>query len=277
MKDREFQSVLLRDLAIGWPGFRIRRLALNRHMPRVEKFREHRHDFTQLLLYLRGGGTQWAGGEEIAVERGTLLHLPAGVRHCFVNDGRLRPVCLVIDCETEEDLPWSLSGQVDPSELGIVEQSLLGLHAMQRDSEPAVFRTASLVLAILSCLERAALGRVKSEWEGPQFARVAQVVRRIGFSGLTANQVATELGVTLDHLNRALRLESGFTVGRYLVRLRLEESCRLLRASALPVGEIASRVGIDDSNYFARWFRKETGMPPSRWRETMRDDRSGRD
>jgi AraC family transcriptional activator of pobA len=32
------------------------------------------------------------------------------------------------------------------------------------------------------------------------------------------------------------------------------------------VGDVAEAVGMLDQNYFARWFRQQTGRVPSAWR-----------
>ena len=34
---KEFSPILLENLQIRWSGFRVRRVALNQHMPRVER------------------------------------------------------------------------------------------------------------------------------------------------------------------------------------------------------------------------------------------------
>src|SRR6056297_3103722 len=96
----EFRPILLEDFPIEWPEFSIRRVALNQHMPRVEKFSEHRHEVNQALLYLRGYGTQHIGEEVLPVERGSLIVIPAGERHRFEKSGHRRPVCLAIDFES---------------------------------------------------------------------------------------------------------------------------------------------------------------------------------
>ena len=49
-----------------------------------------------------------------------------------------------------------------------------------------------------------------------------------------------------------------------------DEATRLLRGSDRSIGDIATLVGMDDQNYFTRWFRKQTGQTPSRWRAAMR-------
>jgi AraC-like DNA-binding protein len=72
-----------------------------------------------------------------------------------------------------------------------------------------------------------------------------------------------------------LRLEGGVAAGELVRRERLERAGQLLRNTDRPIGEVGSAVGIDDQNYFARWFRIHTGQTPSRWRSAMRDSNQG--
>jgi AraC-like DNA-binding protein len=48
----------------------------------------------------------------------------------------------------------------------------------------------------------------------------------------------------------------------YLIRLRIEKSRELLRDPQFSITQVAFRVGFSDSNYFARQFKKVTGMNP---------------
>lgn len=58
-----------------------------------------------------------------------------------------------------------------------------------------------------------------------------------------------------------------------LVRERLTlEAKRLLAHSELTAAEIAFRLGFEDPAYFARFFRREAGVPPT----TFRASRAGR-
>lgn len=52
-----------------------------------------------------------------------------------------------------------------------------------------------------------------------------------------------------------------------VVRQRLTlEARRLLAHSDLTAAEVGFRLGFDDPAYFARFFRRETGQPPTRFR-----------
>ena len=50
----------------------------------------------------------------------------------------------------------------------------------------------------------------------------------------------------------------------------MEEGKELLEQTALPVKEIAGRVGYENTTFFYRLFERETGMAPAEWR--ARDD-----
>jgi len=267
---KEFQSVLLEDLKIRWPGFAIRRVALNQHMPRVEKLGEHVHRHSQLLLYLRGAGIQHLAGETVPVGRGSVLVIPPGRPHRFEKTRAVRPICLVIDFETVEPPTWREVGVLGARDLALVERWLVSLHEQHLRADEFSIQTATLILRLVASLETALGSGNHSESVGPFSASVRKVAKREGLAGLTPGKVARSLKRTLDHLNRQLQTEIGTTVGGLLNRLRLEEATRELRTTERSIGEIAAAIGIDDQNYFARWFRKQTGQTPTRWRAAMR-------
>jgi AraC family L-rhamnose operon transcriptional activator RhaR len=76
--------------------------------------------------------------------------------------------------------------------------------------------------------------------------------------------VVKQSGYHRDHLNRLVKKETGLTLGQFRMQLRLEKAKDLL-SSGVQVGNVATMVGFLDQSYFARWFRRQTGQPPSRW------------
>jgi AraC-like DNA-binding protein len=239
-------------------------------MPRVEKLGEHVHRFSQILLYLRGTGVQHLGMGTQPVDRGSVLVIPPGQSHRFEKTRAVRPICLAIDFDTVEPVTWTGHAVLGVRDLALVERWLLSLHEQHRRRDDCSIQTASLILRLLSRLERAVNGSDERGADGPVAASVRSVALRQGLAALTPGAVATALGRTLDHLNRQLQTECGTTVGGILNRLRLDETTRLLRGSDRGIGEIAAAIGMDDQNYFTRWFRKQTGQTPTRWRAAMR-------
>lgn len=266
----ELQSILLEDLKIALPGMILRRIALNRHMPRVEKLSEHDHKFQQILLYLRGAGEQHLDDTVVPVSRGTVLSIPPGKKHRFVKSKAATPICLAIDLDTTSGEPWPDQGALNRNQLATVERRLFDLNTLQKKRNPSSVAIASRILRILGEIEEALREGDYFPTGGPVSSRVIRVIGENDLPGLTPQKIAVDLGRTLDHLNRQLGDETGMTVGQVLNKARLELCCKLLRETTCSIGEIGSAIGFDDQNYFARWFRKQTGQSPTHWREVNR-------
>ena len=63
-----------------------------------------------------------------------------------------------------------------------------------------------------------------------------------------------------------VRLDEALRPGEYLIRLRLTRAKELLRATDLPVSEIAYRVGMENTSYFISVFRAREGATPQQYR-----------
>jgi AraC-like DNA-binding protein len=78
-------------------------------------------------------------------------------------------------------------------------------------------------------------------------------------------EIAREAGYVRDALSRRLKREHGLGLRALRDQERMQLAQTALR-EAVGIGEAAARAGFDDPNYFTRWFRKQTGLTPSRWR-----------
>jgi AraC family transcriptional activator of pobA len=83
---------------------------------------------------------------------------------------------------------------------------------------------------------------------------------------LSLRDVARAVNLTPGHLTTAVRRRTGRTVQDWILERRMTEARRLLVETDLPVGEVGRRVGLPDSGYFARTFRREHGLSPRQWR-----------
>lgn len=78
-------------------------------------------------------------------------------------------------------------------------------------------------------------------------------------------RVARALGCSRQTLYRRLKAE-GLTFARVLDDLRRREGLKLVRDAALPVKEIAWRLGFSDPAAFSRAFKRWTGKSPQAFR-----------
>ncbi len=270
MAKKELQSILLEDLEIRLPRFLVRRLGLNQHMPRVEKLSAHSHSHCQALLYLRGQGTQHLGGKKIPVGRGSLLIVPPSERHRFVKSQILRPVCLVIDFEIDDCSVWQLSTVVPEHDLKQIERLLIRINEFHRKPVTPSIPLAAFILNILSIIQKSACSDSR-ETSGPVTQKMERYLQKEAseMASLSPAKIAERFKVSLDHLNRMLHSESSPSVGKMLSAARLRHCCHLLKESPKSVGEVSLLTGDTDQNYFARWFRKQTGQTPLQWRNAQ--------
>jgi len=88
---------------------------------------------------------------------------------------------------------------------------------------------------------------------------------------LTVEQLAQELKVSLDKLERAFQREVSTSPSRYYRSLRLRRARYLLAHSSLPVNEVALACGFADPSSFARAFKEHFGLTPRSLRNVSRD------
>jgi len=86
-------------------------------------------------------------------------------------------------------------------------------------------------------------------------------------SPINLKAVAQHCGVSREHFIRAFGKRYGEPPGELLRRLRLEQARRMLRATQLPVGEIALACGYADANTFCRAYRQKYGTTPNHSRK----------
>lgn len=88
------------------------------------------------------------------------------------------------------------------------------------------------------------------------------------------DELAERLEVSKAHLIRTFTRQTGVSPGRYITHLRIEYAKLLLRGEDPSITYVAEASGFANANYFAKVFRRETGMSPSEYMETTpRQDR----
>jgi AraC family transcriptional regulator len=96
--------------------------------------------------------------------------------------------------------------------------------------------------------------------------RVVEYMRENLDKTLRLTELAAIANLSPSRFVRAFHTAVGKPPHRFLIQLRIEEACRLLEESDLPVIEVGLRCGFEQPSHFASMFRNVVGMPPSVWR-----------
>jgi AraC-like DNA-binding protein len=249
-----WSPILVQKIEIHALGFVLRKLQLNRH--REAEVASHRHAYAQLILYLAGEGMQRVAGRRYAARSGDLFIIPPHTPHGVSVIGHSRPLCLVLDFETEKSRPRIAHRHLPQSSLNELHALLTRVPTKGR---PRLGDYAAILAVVAHLLEPA---RAAAAARRP--ATTVERVRELLRAPTTFAALARETGYHRDHLSRKLKRETGLGLRGLRDQLRLETAQHALRA-APTIAEASTQAGFDDPNYFARWFRHQTGHTPSAW------------
>ena len=98
-------------------------------------------------------------------------------------------------------------------------------------------------------------------------ADVDEYIRQHLQENITVDFLCRELGLSKKRLYTVSHKNFGMPIGEHINALRLSEAKRLLESTDLPIQQVAYLVGIQDYNYFAKFFRLRVGTSPLKYRK----------
>lgn len=263
-----------------------------RLMPRFEQgvMSAHRHRFTELVIIQAGCGEHGTTGASFPLVPGNVFVVPPECAHFYsASDGLvLSNLCFwperipfLRDPELnalpgfgallrlEPQLRESQQGkgrlQLDASDLERVRALLLRLW-QELTERPAGygFMAMTLLRELLVHLSRA----YEAEKKAParrQLTRLAKALRLIEqeyTEPLELQTLAQAAGLSKSYLLKSFREAFGMPPLEYLLHVRIQKAMPLLREGRRSVTDAAYAVGFNDSNYFSRQFKRQTGLTP---------------
>lgn len=82
---------------------------------------------------------------------------------------------------------------------------------------------------------------------------------------------ADKLCMTTKYLSQILKQATGHSLYRWVSDFSLQEAKILLKSSEMSVLQISEELNYPNSSFFARFFKKNTGMTPLQFRNSKRD------
>lgn len=261
------EPIVLRRLHLRCGDWTVRSLRVNRHLQPFERYAPHRHAHGQLLLYLRGHGEQRIGHKRFPVGPGAVFFIPPARIHEFREQAPRRAICLVADLGGKG--PRALGfrhGWLSAESLASIRQHVAALSA--ESGKGLDLSAGGAALLVVDTCRRACLKETHGTGGAAVMKRLQRAWQPDGTGGtpwLRPAELARRVGLQKDYLNRLVRRTTGLTLGQWRDRELLRAAEAGLRQGRR-VAAVASGLGFADANYFARWFRKQTGISPSHWR-----------
>ena len=223
----------------------------------------HSHAHAQLVFGLSGRLDFEIAGCASQVTRQTLAVIPSDARHaCGSRDGSQ---CLVLDVPSEHWLQQQLGGHLDAARRLLEKPAAVGLNPAQ--SQLVSWLAASPINDPVSARQGAALllaslanghGGVHIAQRLPLAALDAHIDRHAAHP-LQVSDLARLAGLSAARFHVRFLAETGQTPMDYVRSRRLQLGRRLLQSSALPIGEIATRVGYSSQSAFTAALSRQFG------------------
>jgi AraC family L-rhamnose operon regulatory protein RhaS len=269
------------------------RLITIRSHTRFASFPNHRHDFIEIMYVCNGAVTHVVGEQKITVQAGELLFLGRNTWHEILPSGKediavnflIRPVFFhtAFDMMDEQNILSdfiinSLAGEGTANEY---------LHFAVADVLPVQNLVENLIYSL--CYAEEASEKINEVTMGLLFLRLMRITSRAETAGgapralalhalgyidenylsATLRQFAMKNGLPEYTASRVIKGQLGMSFQQLLLEKRFSVAQQLLRTTKLPVTDIISLVGYENTSYFHRAFQKKYGMSPQQYRRSV--------
>lgn len=104
----------------------------------------------------------------------------------------------------------------------------------------------------------------------PKLKRVIEFIEANLNESIGLDDLAQSAGLSANHFLRVFKLATGETPYHFLRARRLERARQLLSENTMPLAELALECGFANQAHFTAAFSRELGIPPGRYRRTVR-------
>lgn len=158
----------------------------------------------------------------------------------------------------------------------LIFSRLLELHIQadklfDRETIQSLMKSYRSVEETISCLEqlkeKMCLLSERQERESKIINDIKEYVRSNIETKLSRKEIADKVYLSPDYLTKLFRKKTGMTLIEYIMEEKVNAAKRMIDKEAIPIGEVAQRLGYDNFSYFSEIFRKKTGMSPSEYKK----------
>jgi AraC-like DNA-binding protein len=77
------------------------------------------------------------------------------------------------------------------------------------------------------------------------------------------------LHINYQRLRNQFKIKTGLSPYQYFLQMKIDKAKEMLQDGSLSIKEISYKLSFESPYYFSRLFKRKTGMPPSRWNDTL--------
>lgn len=253
-------------------SFRVQKIDFSSPVPR------HKHACYELFFILDGEGTFHMDCHDYHINNQTLFLVSPGRIHGWEHMNNLKGYLLKFDLSMFAESTFLNHMtvfnfdlvHVEGSELAMIHNTFLALEEEYATSKSFKNCTISSLLQILLIyIQRTLPVENITYTTNALFSKLTELMQKNSHKIAQPSCYAHKLKTSIKHLNHAVKEVTGQNVGDYIRSNTIQEAQRLLKYDTMTCNEIAYHLGFLDSAYFSRFFKREVGVSPKSFRDSL--------
>ena len=244
----------------------------------------HWHENTELLFCIRGGGRFFCDEQYFDATAGDLIVVNSTEVHTIFSEAGIEFFALIVYPSFTEDIEThNLRIQSFVPQDSFVKDCFLKIERTKKAKAENRVGADMLMKSYTYQLFAHLFRRYAADAPtGTELAEQAAKLKRLDtvlcyISKHFAEPIYTSELAALCYLSegyfcRFFRKTTGRTAAEYISEYRIGQAAKLLTNTDNSVSEIAAKTGFDDAAYFARIFRRFTGVSPTEYRKTSKKE-----
>ncbi len=258
--------------------------------------RWHRHqDFYELVIICSGHACNENEASSTMVQAGNVFLFPAGsvhryreIHHFWHYNLLFDPALLTPNLPMLKQLPgYRMLFQMPPatsegscSQLLSVDESVLArlIAQIEQIRNELALRTPgwqaaacfSFLHFLAYLLRNCVPQTLRPDATIQQIGKIIRMLEEDSKKSYSLQELASEVHMSVSSFRHHFTAVTGVAPGNFLIKLRIKKALLLL-CSPASITRVAEQAGFQDSNYFARQFRSQTGLTPREFQKTYRE------
>jgi AraC-like DNA-binding protein len=253
----------------------------------------HTHaDFSELVIVLNGTAMHKVDNESYFIKKGDVFVISDNTSHGYektndfhicnimyrperlqTSDSDIRKLAgfhalfviepyLTMEREFRSRLKLQLA---DFEQINSMVSSMVLEYSQKNDGWKTMLNSQFMMLVVL--LSRAySLPSTEEKSDVINIAKSLSYMESCYTDPISTEKLAAMSNLSVRHFTRIFKDTYKTTPGNYILALRVQHACMLLKTTSLNISEIAYNSGFNDSNYFTRQFRNFLHITPKQFR-----------
>lgn len=224
-----------------------------------------------LAFVLRGQGILRIGSDSFVCKPGDVFILRKGTQHSVVVDDsadeftylwyNLGGSCLALLDSFRIPFPPYIA-QADME--GLFRK---GIRVIEQEKQPESIQITMMLVCTEIVMTLSKLLIQRNSKLSAQALKFMNYLDMIGNGTFQAQKMSRHFNMSIRHMNRIFKAETGSTPYQYVLRHKVETAKVLLKDTNISIRDIAEQLGFTDQYHLSNFFKQRTGLSPMEFRK----------